>query len=143
MGLSRKNFRDPSADQREHVLAVALELRPAYTTDAQHLLGRARLVLGDQLQGRVGEHHERRHALLAGALLAPLAEPVEELLVVGGGAVGAAPALLLRARRQRSPALAAAGHLAAARGLARGAYVGGQQGFEEPGRLPAAPAAGV
>ena len=60
--------------------------------------GGRRLVLGDQLQRGVGEDHEGRHALLVGALLAPLAEPLEQLLVVGRRAVVAAAALLLGAR---------------------------------------------
>src|SRR4051812_17835595 len=114
-------------DHREHVLAVPLELGPAYTTDPQQRLGRARLLLGDQLERGVGEHHERRHALLPRALLAPLAQSLEQLLVVGRRAVRAAAALLLGAGRERLAALTAAGDLALAGLVALGPGLVGQQ----------------
>src|SRR5688500_54966 len=81
MTISEKNLRVPSADQLEHVVAVLLQLLRADAGDAQQRLGGGGLELGDELQRGVAEHHERRHLLRVRAALAPLAEPLEQLLV--------------------------------------------------------------
>ena len=95
--------------------------------------------LGDLLERGVAEDHERRHLLLAGPLVAPLAQPLEQLLVVGRRAVGAAAAGLLG--RGLAAACRTRRHIRAPLRLRRLAAPAsascGQQRVEEPRRLAA------
>ncbi len=107
-------------------------------------LGRGRLVLGDQLERGVGEDHERRHALVAGPRLAPLAEALEQR-----------PRRTTRGSRRSARASSRRRWPAAGRtrGSSRPCGCGpaarrhpllvGQQRVEEAGRLARGAAAGV
>src|SRR3954447_19068471 len=96
------------AHEAQDGLAVALELGLPDAVDAEQGVRRLRLVLGDQLEGGVGEHDVGGHALLCRLARPPGAQLLEEVLVVGGRAVTAAAPLLLGSGAQRPAALTAA-----------------------------------
>src|SRR5688572_28075591 len=96
-----------SGEQLEDLGAVALELGPAHPGDRQQLALGGGLVLGDELERGVSEDDVGRHLFLVGPVAAPLAQPLEESLVVGGRALGTPADLLLRGAGEGLAALAA------------------------------------
>ena len=72
----------------QHLLAVLGELGLTEPGDLDQRRAVGRPGLRDGHQGRVGEHAERWHLLLAGLLLAPLLEQRQGVLVVRRRAVG-------------------------------------------------------
>src|SRR5829696_3756252 len=101
------------ADECQDVVAVLLDLVRADPADRPQRGLIAGLVLGDQLEGGIGEDDVRRHLVVARSLQPPALEPLEEPLVVAHRVVGAPPPLLLDGSAERLAALAAAGDLAA------------------------------
>src|SRR5882672_11885664 len=65
-------------------LPVALELLLSHSGYAAQRLARSRTQRGDGLEGAVVEHHERRHAVLAGDAQAPGAQRPEQRRVGSG-----------------------------------------------------------
>src|SRR5664280_1714857 len=89
-------------DQRQHVLAVPVQLGLPDSWDSHQLGHRAWPRLRDGGQRRVGEHHERWLVLLARPLYPPLSQPLEQPLVPVGRTALAAPQLALDRGRQRA-----------------------------------------
>src|SRR5687768_12953534 len=102
----------PAADERQHVVAVLLDLVGTDAVDRPQRAFVCRLVLGDELEGGVGEDDVGRHLVVARPLQPPGLEPVIEALVVADRVVGAPPPLLLGSRAEGLTALTAARDLA-------------------------------
>src|SRR4051812_30477141 len=90
-----KGVVSPSTEDGQQVLGVLLQLGRTDAVDRLQAPAVARLDLGERLERRVGEHHEGGDALGLGLLLAPCAQRLEQLLVIGHRAVPAVTTVAL------------------------------------------------
>ena len=94
LGLRKPEYQPLVESDREHRLAIAVELGRADALHFGQLVEIARFRRGDLAQRRIVEDHIRRHARFGGELAAGLAQGFEQR--IGGAFVALAPAALAR-----------------------------------------------